>query len=116
MNVNKRTERNNTAADATGEAADKKEREPLKWKKARQKKKANKLKDKLKQQRHAAYLEQEMSTEMNVALKLKEEEAKRETDKAVKTADQKIIEMKNAFWEKTRKERRALSEKQKKKQ
>ena len=50
-------------------------------------------------------------TEINVALKSKEAEARREADEAMKKADQKIIEIKSTFHEETRKERRALSEK-----
>ena len=65
-------------------------------------KKNNELKVELERERHAAYVERKTSTEMNVALKSKEAEARREADVAMKKADQKIIEMKGVFHEETR--------------
>ena len=41
---------------------------------------------------------------MNVALKLKAEEARREADEAMKKVDQKMIEMKSVFHKKKKRE------------
>ena len=59
--------------------------------------KINILEDKSKQVRDTAHIERKKLTEMNVALKVKEEEGRQEVDEAMKTMDQKFVEMENVF-------------------
>ena len=77
-------------------------------------KKNDKLYDKLKQVGNTAYIKQKMLMEMNVALKLKEEEeARSEIDEAMKKADQKIVEVKNVFQKRKQEKRDTRYQKKK---